>query len=205
MNAKLSEVLGYIIEDRYLSASRWLVPQILGTCQLKQYLHGLRSVYFMNDGHMMSEFCVQLFEAMAMETHDWKFNAPSLLRDCLLKDLDWIASLLRLRIGTSQHQSAEPNPFNDFILDCEVPWPLNQFFQFNAEYYQALFRLLLHLNYAKWSLRRGTVFVGRRLPVSSGSWQAFFYGYRLRLLHFVQSILHYIMTEVLLRFCDIEV
>ncbi|CAH1773165.1 unnamed protein product [Owenia fusiformis] len=192
------------IEHKYLHVCKSLLDILVQEFHLMDYLASMRHFYLMEASDTMYDFYIDIFDKLRLH-EDWKDVSylNLVLHDALQQHHPEEASRLSLFIDETKGAKDIKGPVNaldSLALLYKVPWPVNVVISSKCQdYYNQIFTFLLQIKRAKYSLDelRFIDLKGQDGGQRSEHLIHRMHLFRMKLLHFVNSLHNYIVTRIL--------
>ncbi|XP_054269770.1 gamma-tubulin complex component 5 [Macrosteles quadrilineatus] len=146
-----------LVESRHKSASSLVTDTLLTEHNLCKHLTVLRTVYFMENGNLAQSFYSYLFKEIEAGTWNNSISLNAQLKVCVEEYFPGFENYFTVQIETSCRDKSSNALVHHIIpaisLAYRVDWPVSLVIsEASIASYNKVFRFLLHLKYAFWTL-----------------------------------------------------
>ncbi|CAG8513146.1 4744_t:CDS:10 [Cetraspora pellucida] len=204
-NERLKERFEGYIQPRYERIGRQLYDTLVEKCRLWKHLRSLAGIYFMQQGESMHLLCDVLFERIDKKQ---MWYDRYILNDIFLNTVrkwKWLdGGLVSAWIDDVPGKRPDITTvkvFEKIVIEYRIPWPINNIIQSRTlQYYKRIVVFLLQVKRAKYLLERLSFSRLNRDNEMTEKTTAMvsFYGVRIKLIWFLNTIWDYAMRNILL-------
>ncbi|RIB00787.1 gamma-tubulin complex component protein [Gigaspora rosea] len=208
-NERLKERFEGYIQPRYERIGQQLHDTLIEKCRLRKHLRSLAGIYFMQQGESMHLLCDVLFDRIDKKQ---MWYDTYILNDIFLNTVrkwKWLDGGL-VSVWIDDIPGKKPNTttvrvFEKIAIEYRIPWPINNIIQNKTlQYYKRIVVFLLQVKRAKYLLERLSFSHLNRDNEMTEKTTAMvlFYGVRIKLIWFLNTIWDYTMRNILLSETD---
>ncbi|CAG8436922.1 11717_t:CDS:10 [Diversispora eburnea] len=198
-NERFRERYDEYLQPRYVRIGQQLHDALVDQCQFWRHIGALSGFYFMQQGESMHRLCDTLFEKidkgqMWYDTYILNELILDILRNFKWLDRNSITFWVDDKSG-SMLDITTVRIFEKIYSKYHFPWPLNNILSSDAlQLYGRIFVFLLQIKRAKYLLER----LSFSRTVNQNEATILFYGVRMKLIWFLNTIWDYTMRNILL-------
>ncbi|CAG8658804.1 6071_t:CDS:2, partial [Dentiscutata heterogama] len=204
-NELLKERFEGYIQPRYERIGQQLYDALVEKCRLWKHLRSLAGLYFMQQGESMHLLCDVLFDRIDKKQ---MWYDTYILNDIFLNTVrkwKWLDGGL-VSVWIDDIPGKKPNittvrVFEKIVIEYRIPWPINNIMQSKTlQYYKRIAVFLLQVKRAKYLLERLSFsHLSRDNEMAEKTTaMVLFYGVRIKLIWFLNTIWDYAMRNILL-------
>ncbi len=152
----LSRCLSGLVSENYRAACDSLSHLILKTLDLQHHLGSVRKVFLMEAGDLLFEFYSDLFRRLETGLDLESTSITFFLQDCVARRYHEEADRFSVTLPEREGEELDAEQYLDgMVLSYSVDWPLNIILSSKSlAVYNKVFRFLLRVKRAMWSLRQ---------------------------------------------------
>ncbi|XP_003389114.2 PREDICTED: gamma-tubulin complex component 5-like isoform X1 [Amphimedon queenslandica] len=194
MTEFIEDIINNTFKSRFYESSKLLMEILKDDYQLLAHFSNVKCVLLMSAGDCIHHFTNNLFSKL-QACH--QISDPIFLNNALSESLQTRQLNERFTVDLSTPLSVTMESLNSINITYDVPWPVNLVFpQGVMSTYNGVFRFLLQMKYARWCL--DSVWINIKSSCHSMSPLMHKISLlRAKLLHFMTSINHYLLTRIL--------
>ncbi|CAG8463645.1 6422_t:CDS:10 [Ambispora leptoticha] len=187
------------LQPQYEHINDLLYKTLVDRCHLWAHLRTLSGIYFMQEGESIHRLCDLLFDRMDRRQLWYDSYVLNEIFINTLKNLDWLPNgVISARIDDNvlkRPDITNMRIFEKIMIECRLPWPINNIIQADSlQYYKQITIFLLQIRRAKYLVERMAFsrLQNEQLDPKSREMKLF-YGIRLNLIWFLNTIWDYLM------------
>ncbi|CAG8493462.1 4496_t:CDS:10 [Ambispora gerdemannii] len=200
---RFAENLEDYLQPQYEHINDLLYKALVDQCHLWAHLRTLSGIYFMQEGESIHRLCDVLFNRMDRGQLWYDSYVLNEIFIDTLHNLDWLPNgVISARIDDNvlkRPDITNMRIFEKIMIECRLPWPINNIIQVDSlQYYKQITIFLLQIRRAKYLVERMAFsrLQNEQLDPKSREMKLF-YGIRLNLIWFLNTIWDYLMGTIL--------